>query len=403
MADTVTPNLGLTKPEVGASNNTWGSKLNANFDLLDQKVVRQTAQWNITMGDDTPGSSAGSWILTRYGNDGLIIDNPIVVNRQTGHITAKSLTVLGATTINGITGNVAVTGNIDITGAFSVSTNAVIGGNLTVAGTSNLNTLAVSGAATIGGTLGVTGQINGVNLSLSGNINANGTVTLPGKFMSPLTLQQVAPPATPAAGTASVYLDTNGNLAMRRPDGTTVYVGIPPGAITFTGASTADVGWALLNGQAISRASNPVLFARYGVAFGGGDGVNTFALPDLRGRVVAHVDGGIGRLTTAGLGEAAALAAVGGVDLRALTVAQMPAHSHVLTDPKHSHETGAITKNVEAGSNEIVHRLSNYASANFFGSTESVATGITIANSGGGQAHSIVQPTIVLNAQVKLG
>lgn len=38
MADTTTPNLGLTKPQIGSSRDSWGDKLNANADLIDAAV-----------------------------------------------------------------------------------------------------------------------------------------------------------------------------------------------------------------------------------------------------------------------------------------------------------------------------------------------------------------------------
>jgi len=42
MSDALTPNLGLTLPAVGASQDSWGTKLNANFSALDTKLAGNT-------------------------------------------------------------------------------------------------------------------------------------------------------------------------------------------------------------------------------------------------------------------------------------------------------------------------------------------------------------------------
>jgi microcystin-dependent protein len=82
-------------------------------------------------------------------------------------------------------------------------------------------------------------------------------------------------------------------------------------------------GWARLDGQILAISQNTALFALLGTNFGG-NGQTTFALPDMRGRVLIHDGGGPG-LTARTIGESA------GTEQVTLNNAQLPAHTLTVT------------------------------------------------------------------------
>lgn len=69
---------------------------------------------------------------------------------------------------------------------------------------------------------------------------------------------------------------------------------IPAGSIIAVTTSQAPVGYLKANGSAISRTAYSRLFSAIGTTYGAGDGVNTFALPDLRGVFLRGLDDGRG-------------------------------------------------------------------------------------------------------------
>ena len=92
------------------------------------------------------------------------------------------------------------------------------------------------------------------------------------------------------------------------------------GQISMTGFSFAPYGWAFCNGQLISISSNPTLYNLIGTTYGG-DGVNTFALPNLQCRLPVHQGTGQG-LSTYVIGQLA------GVENVTLLTGQLPNHIH---------------------------------------------------------------------------
>ena len=95
------------------------------------------------------------------------------------------------------------------------------------------------------------------------------------------------------------------------------------GQIMCAAFNFAPRGWAELNGQLLPIAQNTALFSLLGTQYGG-NGQTTFALPDMRGRVLIHAGQGPG-LTLRDQGES------GGTETVTLTNGKLPVHTHTVT------------------------------------------------------------------------
>jgi microcystin-dependent protein len=87
------------------------------------------------------------------------------------------------------------------------------------------------------------------------------------------------------------------------------------GEIRMFGGNFAPAGWAFCEGQLVPISENDALFTLIGTTYGG-DGQETFALPDLRGRLPIHQ------------GNSFTLGQQGGVESVTLTTQQIPIHTH---------------------------------------------------------------------------
>lgn len=94
------------------------------------------------------------------------------------------------------------------------------------------------------------------------------------------------------------------------------------GEIRMFGFNFEPQGWAFCDGRLLPISQNAALFSLLGTTYGG-DGVSTFALPDLRSRVPVSLGQGEG-LSSYAEGQA------GGTETVTITPAQMPAHTHAV-------------------------------------------------------------------------
>ena len=183
------------------------------------------------------------------------------------------------------------------------------------------------------------------------------------------------------------------------------------GEIRWVGFTFAPRGWAECNGQLLSISQNTALFSLLGTTYGG-NGLTTFALPDMRGRLPLHQGQGPG-LSNRVQGE------VGGAESHTLSVAEMPAHDHGGSSHTHTIPSLAVDVRASSGAATSVDAAGNVlatasvtgqgnpkvtriysagaadvslgAGASTVASETGAATGNT-SSSGGGQPHSTMSP-----------
>ncbi len=149
------------------------------------------------------------------------------------------------------------------------------------------------------------------------------------------------------------------------------------GEIRIFAGNFAPRGWAKCDGQLLATSQNDALFALLGTTYGG-NGRDTFGLPDLRGRVPIHEGSGPG-LTRRSLGSK------GGVERAVVAPGQIAAHGHAFLG-----STNAADATAPAG-----RAMGVSTSGNVYGSggpAQSLSSESITPTTGGGASHANVMP-----------
>jgi microcystin-dependent protein len=157
------------------------------------------------------------------------------------------------------------------------------------------------------------------------------------------------------------------------------------GQIVLFGFQFVPNGFRACDGSLMSIAQNQALFSLLGTTYGG-DGITTFALPDLRGRIPLNQGQGPG-LSNYTIGEAS------GSETVTLTSAQLPAHTHLLLASAQEGNTNDPTGAVPAAYGSSLPPAGPYTSGQATGFMSSAA----VSSAGGNQPVDRRPPYLVMN------
>jgi microcystin-dependent protein len=161
------------------------------------------------------------------------------------------------------------------------------------------------------------------------------------------------------------------------------------GEIRMFAGTFAPAGWMFCSGQSLPIAENDVLFQLIGTTYGG-DGQETFNLPNIQSRVPIHKGQGSGL-------QNYALAETGGVESVTLTSQQMPLHSHPALGSLNTGDTNN-PGNAVPGTLQVGQNLTGYGTDNPVAPLDMSSIG----PQGGSQPHENTQPYGTLNYIISL-
>ncbi len=148
-------------------------------------------------------------------------------------------------------------------------------------------------------------------------------------------------------------------------------------------------GWALCNGQLLPISQNTALFSLLGITYGG-NGIQTFALPNLQGRVALH------------FGNAFVQGQIDGEEAVALTTAQIPLHTHAVNAAANSAaNAGNVPGPTVILGSGSTNQSGNPAVSIYNNAAPNLALA-PLAAIGSGQAHENRMPSLVLNYCIAL-
>ena len=439
MPSTYSSSLRLELQATGENANTWGVKTNNNLNLIEQAVAgyvkitlaSASATYTLTIADASasdgrnafiefvgtvasaisvvvPDVEKGYWVKNSATGSNLTFRT----SSGTGFTLPTNQWVFvvtdGASAVNttptSLTGFARLTADQTFTGLNTFTSAATFTGPVSVSASAaftqpvTINApLSVTGAATFTSAVAVNAP-----LSVTGAAAFTSAVTInaPVSITGLVTMTSAVVVAAPLSVTGAAVFTSTVNVSKALTVAATVEstlggVKFPDGTLQSTAAAAASTiaagcvfdyagtaapsGYLLCYGQAVSRSTYADLYAAIGTTYGSGDGINTFNLPDARGRVIAGKDdmGGsaANRLTSGGSGiTGTTLGASGGAQTVTLGTTEMPAHTHTV---------GAAGCSPGAGLGGLT--------------TGTVNTGST----GGGGAHQNTQPTIIMNKIIK--